>query len=89
MRKIIQTNQFKRDLKKISASGRYKKQDFFNILELLVQDHSLPEKNRDHCLINEWKEYRECHIKPDWLLIYKKYDDILLLVRTGTHSELF
>jgi mRNA interferase YafQ len=89
VREIIQTTQFKRDFKKIAASGRYKKQDFLDVTELLVNDIPLPEKYRDHALMNNWKDYRECHIKPDWLLIYKKYDTTLLLARTGSHSELF
>ncbi len=62
---------------------------FFKVLDLLSRDEPLPQKNRDHSLTNDWKNYRECHIKPDWLLIYKKYDDILLLARMGSHSELF
>lgn len=89
MRQIEQTTQFKRDFKKIASSGRYKKKDFLDIVELLINDKQLPEKNRDHALINDWKNYRECHIKPDWLLIYKKYENKLLLARTGSHSDLF
>ncbi len=89
MREIIQTHQFKRDYKKSIASGRYKKQDFLTVVELLAQDQNLPVKYRDHMLSSDWTGYRECHLKPDWLLIYKKYDDVLLLARTGSHSELF
>ena len=89
MRQLEQTTQFKRDLKKIASSGRYKKEDLLALIELLIQDQPLPVKNRDHALINDWSSYRECHIKPDWLLIYKKHDDKLLLARTGSHSELF
>lgn len=89
MRKIDQTTQFKRDFKKIAASGRYKKQDFLDVIELLIHDKKLPEKYCDHNLSGNWKNYRECHIKPDWLLIYKQYEDQLLLARTGSHSELF
>lgn len=89
MREIIQINQFKRDFKKVSTSGKYNMEHFFKVLDLLSRDEPLPQKNRDHSLTNDWKNYRECHIKPDWLLIYKKYDDILLLARMGSHSELF
>jgi len=89
VREIIQTSQFKRDFKKIASSGRYKKQDFLDVIHLLIQDKPLVEKYRDHTLTNDWKDYRECHIKPDWLLIYKKYDNVLLLARTGSHSEIF
>ncbi|MCL2672659.1 MAG: type II toxin-antitoxin system YafQ family toxin, partial [Clostridiales bacterium] len=51
----------------------------------------LPPKNRDHALSGNWTDYRECHIEPDWLLIYRIENDILVLVlaRTGTHSDLF
>jgi mRNA interferase YafQ len=89
VREIIQTSQFKRDFKKIAASGRYKKQDFLTVVELLANNKILPEKYRDHALINDWKAYRECHIKPDWLLVYKLYDNVLLLARTGSHSDPF
>jgi mRNA interferase YafQ len=59
------------------------------VVELLANDQPLPDKYRDHVLMGEWKNYKECHIKPDWLLIYKKIEDRLLLARTGSHSELF
>ena len=93
MRKIIQTKKFKQDYKKIAFSGRYSVDDFLSIVELLAQDKALPTKFRDHSLSGEWIGYRECHIKPDWLLIYAKIntniDKELLLIRTGSHSELF
>ena len=89
MRQIIQTSQFKRDLKKVSSSGRYKKHDLLAVIELLANDETLPDKYCDHNLINDWEDCRECHIKPDWLLIYKKYEDVLQLLRTGSHSTLF
>lgn len=91
MRQIIQARQFKRDYKKIAASGRYSVNDFRTVVELLAHDKPLPEKYRDHSLSGEWIGHRECHIKPDWLLIYKKPDTpkSLILTRTGSHSELF
>ncbi len=89
MREIVQTHQFKRELKKIASAQRYKKQDFLQVAEWLAMDMPLPMKNKDHALMGEWKEYRECYIKSDWLLIYKKYANVLLLVRTGSHSDLF
>ena len=91
MREIVRTTQFKRDLKKISRSGRYKVEDFLNIVDMLVRDIPLPRENCDHPLSGEWKGFRECHIKPDWLLIYEKPKGklILILARTGSHSELF
>lgn len=90
MREIVQTTQFKRDYKKIASSGRYSKKEFLDAVELLAHDKSLPQKFRDHSLTGQWIGYRECHIRPDWLLIYQKPDDdLLVLVRTGSHSELF
>jgi len=92
MREIIQGKQFKRDYKKVAASGRYSVDDFKEVVKLLVKDKPLPEKHRDHALIGEWVGYRECHIKPDWLLIYAKSNNSnksLILARTGSHSALF
>lgn len=62
-----------------------------DIIAKLALGESLPEKNRDHALSGNWNGYRECHILPDWLLIYKLEDNILILTlaRTGTHSNLF
>ncbi len=90
-RDIFETRQFKNDLKKVAKSGRYKKQDLLDIIELLIHDEPLPQKCRDHVLKNNWALHRECHIKPDWLLIYQQEEDssLLVLVRTGSHSELF
>ncbi len=60
------------------------------ILKLLLVDEPLPENNRDHALSGDWTGYRECHVKPDLLLIYRKPDaDTLRLARLGSHSELF
>lgn len=60
------------------------------ILKLLLVDQPLPDKNRDHALSGDWTGYRECHVKPDLLLIYRKPDaDTLRLARLGSHSELF
>ena len=61
-----------------------------DVLKLLLVDEPLPEKNRDHALSGDWAGYRECHVKPDLLLIYRKPDaDTLRLARLGSHSELF
>lgn len=62
-----------------------------DIIEKLAQGEPLPEKNRDHALTGDYKGCRECHIKPDWLLVYQIYNDelTLYLIRTGTHSDLF
>lgn len=62
-----------------------------NIIALLSMGKPLPEKNKDHALTGNWVGHRECHILPDWLLIYRMEDDVLVLTlaRTGTHSDLF
>ena len=61
------------------------------VIEILANGQSLPEKYKDHNLIGDYADCRECHITPDWLLIYKTSKDelILYLTRTGTHSDLF
>ena len=91
MRTIEPTNQFKRDYKR-EAKGRYRNtlaSDFDAIVTALANDHPLDAKHRDHAMIGEWKDHRDCHIKPDLVLIYRKPDDeTLQLVRLGSHSEL-
>lgn len=61
-----------------------------DIIRQLSSRETLPEKNREHFLTGEWKGYRECHIQPDWLLIYRIEEGLLVLAlaRTGTHSDL-
>ncbi len=89
LKQIVQSRQFKQDLKKLKGSGRHQIDLLLSIIHALASDAVLPIKHHDHELQSNWAGYRECHIKPDWLLIYKKTDDKLILVRTGTHSELF
>ncbi len=92
MRRIERTNAFRRDFKR-EKRGQHRR-DIEALLmvavSLLADDLPLPEKNRDHALAGEWRDHRECHLKPDLLLIYRKpAADILQLVRLGSHSELF
>ena len=91
IREIVRSTQFKRDFKKLSKSGRYDVSDFLDVVDKLAHDIPLPKNNCDHGLEGEWKGFRECHIKPDWLLIYEKPKGqlVLVLARTGSHSELF
>lgn len=90
MRKIEFSNQFKRDFNGIEKRG-YDVQRLNKAIALLREDNPLPRVYRDHALSGQWKGYRECHIAFDWLLIYKLEEDalVLILMRTGTHDELF
>lgn len=92
MRTIEWTSAFKRDYKRTKASPRHKDVEILlaETIDYLAEDRSLPEKHRDHSLGGSWKGHRECHLKPDLLLIYKKPDSTTLrLVRMGSHSALF
>ena len=84
------TNSFKKDYRKI-IKRHYNIDLLDNIVELLLEGKELPKENRDHELTGDWKGFRECHISPDWLLIYRYYENtlILSLTRTGSHSDLF
>lgn len=89
-RRIERTNQFKRDYKK--ARKRYGANldaKLVPVLDALFADKALPVRNRDHALTGNWVGTRECHIRPDLLLIYQKSDEALTLVRLGSHSDLF
>ena len=89
MRDVFQQSLFKTDLKRVSRSGRYKLEDVLDVITKLANDEPLEERHRDHALIGDWKNFRDCHIKPDLVLIYQKPDDrVLQLVRLGSHSEL-
>lgn len=87
---IKPTSQFKKDLKKMQKQ----KKDISllsDIIKLLADGQTLPERNHDHALSGNYVGCRECHIQPDWLLIYEIENDTLFLYlsRTGTHSQLF
>lgn len=84
------TTQFKKDYKRALKRG-LKIELLEKVVELLAMGEALPEKNRDHELSGNWAGHRECHILPDWLLVYRIEDDVLVLTlaRTGTHSDLF
>ena len=90
MRKVKYTAKFKKDAQRIKKRGF----DFTllnTVLDILLCEGQLPQKYQDHLLAGEYKNHRECHIAPDWLLIYRISDDDLILtaVRTGSHSDLF
>ena len=89
MNTLRHTAQFKTDLKRLARSGRYKVSDLLQTVEILLQHQPLPPRFKDHSLTGSWSNHRECHIKPDWLLIYRYESSRLVLVRTGSHSDLF
>ncbi len=90
MRTIEQTSRFKRDYKR-EAKGPHRQtlaSDFVAVVTALANDQVLADKHRDHALTGDWKDHRDCHIKPDLVLIYRKPDDaVLQLVRLGSHSD--
>lgn len=87
---ITRTNQFEKDLKLAAKQGKNLER-LWQVVDMLANDEVLPQNFRDHNLTGQYLGYRECHVYPDWLLIYKKQDGVLvlLLYRLGSHSELF
>ncbi len=89
-RDVVWTTQFKKDYK-LAIKRHLDIGLLDDIIRALSQGKTLPEKNKDHALSGNWEGHRECHILPDWLLIYRIEDDLLILTlaRAGTHSDLF
>ena len=91
MRTIERFGRFKRDYKR-ESKGRYRETvaaDLATVVTLLATDMPLANRYRDHALTGDWKDHRDCHIKPDLVLIYRKPDDEMLqLIRLGSHAEL-
>ena len=87
---IKPSTRFRKDLKAVKKRG-YDLRLLAAVIDCLAAGEPLPTKNRDHALSGDFSGCRECHITPDWLLIYEQYDRdlILYLTRTGTHSDLF
>jgi mRNA interferase YafQ len=88
MKTIRRPSQFKRDVKRMQRQGR-EVEKLKRILEALVQGEPLATKYRDHVLVGQYKGTRECHIEPDRLLIYELAETEIVLIRTGSHSDLF
>ena len=88
MKELFQSNQFLKDIKRLKKRGKdiSKLQKVVNKLAI---SETLHPKHRDHTLVGEWKTCRDCHIEPDWILIYYIDSNILRLERTGSHSDLF
>lgn len=90
MLKIVFSNQFKKDYKLAKKRG-LKLDKLTKIINLLAEEKELPKKYKDHNLSGNYKDFKECHIEPDWLLIYRieNKELSLFLFRTGSHSDLF
>ena len=90
MYKLITTTQFRKDLKRIKKRG-LNLQKLQEVLTQLINNQSLDPKHRDHALTGNYIGFRECHIQPDWLLVWEQNDKefILYFLSTGTHSDLF
>lgn len=84
------TTQFKKDFKLVKKRG-LKMELLREVITVLAMGETLPEKNKEHALTGNWIGHRECHILPNWLLVYRLEDEVLVLTltRTGTHSDLF
>ncbi len=88
MRQVSQTTQFSRDVKKMRRRGK----DLAKLREIVKQlaaGKTLHDRHRDHALIGHWRPSRDCHVEPDWILVYTADEATLRLERTGTHSDLF
>ena len=88
MKTIRRTSQFKRDVKRMQRQGR-DVEKLKGVLEALVEGEPVAAEYRDHVLVGQYKGTRECHIEPDWLLIYELAETEIVLIRTGSHSDLF
>jgi mRNA interferase YafQ len=85
---VRQSTGFRRDVKRVLRQG-FDLSKLEAAVEALVSQQPLAEHYRDHSLFGNWKSYRECHLQPDWLLIYRVTEEELQLARTGSHAELF
>ncbi len=88
MREIVRKRQFKKDFQTIARTGRNLDR-FVEAVTMLQSGEALPAHFRDHPLIGNWKSFRECHLAGDLLLIYQATEEELILVRLGSHSDLF
>ena len=90
MLKVVLSTRFRKDLKTASKRG-YNLELLNDVVDKLASRQQLPEKNRDHELSGDYAGFRECHVAPDWLLVYRVVEEdlILYLMRTGSHSDLF
>lgn len=85
---IRRTSQFKRDVRTLQRRGETM-DCLRHVLESLIRGEELPSVYRDHVLVGQYRGTRECHLGPDWLLIYERSEREVVLIRTGSHSDLF
>jgi mRNA interferase YafQ len=85
---LYYTTRFKKDIKRLQKRGKDLRK-LYDIIEKLRDNKALPVKNRAHRLTGDWKDFWECHIEPDWLLVYHYDSATLYLTASGTHSDLF
>ncbi len=88
MLNVVFKSRFKKDLKRLKSSNR-DEDELLAVIEVLAMEQPLETKFRDHALTGDYTGCRECHILPDWLLVYQATNSDLILLRTGSHSELF
>jgi mRNA interferase YafQ len=88
MKIVFQTSQFKKDFKRVIKRGK-DIEKLKHVIRLISTEQPLEERHRDHALGGNWAGSRDCHIEPDWILIYRIEDQSLFLERTGSHSDLF
>ena len=88
MKAVFQTSQFKKDFKRIKKRGKDLSK-LKEVVRVIAKCEVLEERHRDHSLNGNWSGSRDCHIEPDWILIYRVDDENLFLERTGSHSDLF
>ena len=89
MRELGHTARFKGDYKREKKTDARLEETLGPVVEFLLSDETLPDRLNDHALGGGWKGFRDCHVKPDLILIYQKSEEILTLVRIGSHSEIF
>lgn len=88
MKTVSRTSQFKQDVKRIQRQGK-DLEKLKRVVESLVKGERLAQAHRDHVLVGQYKGTRECHLEPDWLLVYELAENEIVLIRTGSHSDLF
>jgi mRNA interferase YafQ len=89
MRAVEYATAFRKDYKRLQRSPRHDLDELKAVVAMLAQGAALPERLRDHALGGNWQGCRDCHLRPDWLLIYWLSPDTLTLLRTGSHSDIF